>query len=56
MRQEFSARGLDEGPARPDGSEELEIVRVPAAEVPALLPTIADAKTLAGLLLFLRMR
>lgn len=52
----FVARGLDEGKPDPDGSEELELVRVPLAEVPALLPEIEDAKTLAGLLLLLRMR
>jgi ADP-ribose pyrophosphatase len=52
----FVARGLDEGDRAPDGSEELEVVRVPLAEVPALLPELEDAKTLAGLLLLLRMR
>jgi ADP-ribose pyrophosphatase len=51
----FFATGLEEGDADPDEGEELELVRVPAAELPGLLPEIADAKTLAGLLLFLRM-
>ena len=52
----FVARDLEEGEPDPDGSEELELVRVPLAEVPTLLPEIEDAKTLAGLLLLLRMR
>jgi ADP-ribose pyrophosphatase len=52
----FVARSLEEGEPDPEGSEELELVRVPLAEVPALLPEIEDAKTLAGLLLVLRMR
>jgi ADP-ribose pyrophosphatase len=52
----FVARGLEEGEPDPHGSEELERIRVPLAEVPALLPEIEDAKTLAGLLLLLRMR
>jgi ADP-ribose pyrophosphatase len=52
----FVARGLEEGEADSDGNEEIEIVRVPLAELPALLAEIEDAKTLAGLLLLLRMR
>ena len=52
----FVARGLERGEASPEGSEELELVRVPAGEVAALLPEIEDAKTLAGLLLYLHMR
>jgi ADP-ribose pyrophosphatase len=52
----FVARQLDEGEPQPEGSEDLELVPVPLAEVPALLPEIEDAKTLAGLLLLLRMR
>jgi ADP-ribose pyrophosphatase len=52
----FVARGLDDGEPDPQGNEELELVRVPLAEVPALLAEVEDAKTLAGLLLLLRMR
>jgi ADP-ribose pyrophosphatase len=52
----FVARGLEEGEPDPDGSEEVEVVRVPLAELPALIAEIEDAKTLAGLLLLLRMR
>jgi ADP-ribose pyrophosphatase len=51
----FVARGLEPGEASPEGSEEIEIVRVPLADVPSLLATIEDAKTLAGLLLLLRL-
>jgi len=52
----FVVHGLAEGEAHPDGSEELEIVRVPVTELPGLLHEIEDAKTLAGLLLYLRER
>jgi ADP-ribose pyrophosphatase len=51
----FLATGLEEGEAEPEGTEEIELVRVALAEVPALLPEIEDAKTLAGLLLLLRL-
>ena len=50
----FLARDLEEGEAKPEGTEEIEIVRVPLDDVPALLPRVDDAKTLAGLLLLLR--
>jgi ADP-ribose pyrophosphatase len=50
----FVATGLAEGEAEPDEGEELEIVRVPAAGIPGLLQDVEDAKTLAGLLLYLR--
>ena len=51
----FIAQGLERGDAKPEGSEELELVTVPAADVPALLDELEDAKTLAGLLLYLRL-
>jgi ADP-ribose pyrophosphatase len=51
----FVATGLEQGEASPEGSEEIEIVRVPRAEVAALVASIEDAKTLAGLLLLLRL-
>ena len=51
----FVARGLEHGEAQPEETEEIELVRVPLADVPALLPDIEDAKTLAGLLLLLRL-
>ena len=50
----FAATGLEEGEADPDDGEELELVRVPVGELPGLLGELEDAKTLAGLLLYLR--
>jgi len=52
----FIATSLEEGEAEPDAGEELDVVRVPLDEVPALLDEIDDAKTLVGLLLLLRHR
>jgi ADP-ribose pyrophosphatase len=52
----FFAEGLVRGEAAPVADEEFEHVRVPVAEIPALLPTLEDAKTLVGLLLYLRDR
>jgi ADP-ribose pyrophosphatase len=51
----FLATGCEEGEADPDGSEDLELVRLPRADVPALVQETDDAKTLAGLLLLLRL-
>lgn len=50
----FLATGLEQGEASPEGSEEIELVRVPVDDVPGLLEEIEDGKTLAGLLLLLR--
>jgi ADP-ribose pyrophosphatase len=50
----FIATGLDQGPASPEETEDLELVRVPLDEVPSLLDGLEDGKTLAGLLLLLR--
>jgi ADP-ribose pyrophosphatase len=50
----FLATGLERGEARPEGSEEIEVVRVPFDEIGALVAEIEDAKTLAGLLLLRR--
>jgi len=50
----FLARNLEQGEAHPEGTEELELVRVPLAGVPALIADVEDAKTLAGLLVLLR--
>lgn len=50
----FIATGLTEGVASPEATEDLELVRVPLGEVPALLDEVEDGKTLAGLLLLLR--
>jgi ADP-ribose pyrophosphatase len=50
----FVATGLEEGEASPDAGEELEVVRVAAAALPGLVPELEDAKTVAGILLYLR--
>jgi ADP-ribose diphosphatase len=49
----FLAEGVVRGEPRPEADEELEIVRVPAAEASALVGRLEDAKTLAALLLYL---
>lgn len=50
----FFAEELEAGEARPDASEDLEIVRWPAAEIAERLGEIEDGKTLAALLLYVR--
>jgi ADP-ribose pyrophosphatase len=50
----FAAEGVERGEASPADDEELELVRWPVAEVAERLDQIEDAKTLAGLLLYLR--
>src|SRR5438067_8950502 len=50
----FAAAGVERGDASPAADEELELVRWPVAEVGERLHEIEDAKTLAGLLLYLR--
>ncbi|HET8894130.1 MAG TPA: NUDIX hydrolase [Gaiellaceae bacterium] len=52
----FLAEGVERGEAEPADDEELEIVRWPVAEIEARLGEIEDAKTLAGLLLYLHGR
>jgi ADP-ribose pyrophosphatase len=52
----FSAEGVESGDARPEADEELELVRWRVDEVAARLGEIVDAKTLAGLLLYLSAR
>lgn len=51
----FVATGLEEGKADPDDGEDLRIVRRPVREIPSFLGEIEDLKTLAGLLLYLRL-
>ena len=51
----FVATGLEEGEADPDEGEHVRVVRRPVAEIPALLDELEDLKTLAGLLLYLRL-
>jgi ADP-ribose pyrophosphatase len=50
----FAAEGVEHGEAEPAEDEALEIVRWPVAEIAGRLDEIEDAKTLAGLLLYLR--
>jgi ADP-ribose pyrophosphatase len=51
----FAAEGVERGEAAPEPDEELEVVRWQLTEVEERLGEIEDAKTLAGLLLYLRM-
>jgi ADP-ribose pyrophosphatase len=50
----FFAEELDPGEASPEDDEELEVVRWPVSEIAKNVGTIEDAKSLAGLLLYLR--
>jgi ADP-ribose pyrophosphatase len=50
----FAAEDVESGEARPEADEELEIVRWNVRDIPSRLDEIEDAKTLAGLLLYLR--
>lgn len=52
----FLAEGLEEGEAEPMADEQLEVVRLSAGEVERRLAELEDAKTIAGLLLYLRGR
>jgi ADP-ribose pyrophosphatase len=52
----FAAEGVEAGEPSPAEDEVLEIVRKPVGEIAALLGEIEDAKTLAGLLLYLQTR
>jgi ADP-ribose pyrophosphatase len=52
----FLANGVEPGAAEPEADEDLEIVRWPVDAIAEHLGEIEDAKTLAGLLLFLRLR
>jgi ADP-ribose pyrophosphatase len=52
----YIAEGVEQRERAPQADEEIELVRVPVAELASLLPQIEDAKTLAGLLLYLRER
>ena len=49
----FAVEGAECGAAAPADDEELELVRWPVAEIGQRLHEIEDAKTLAGLLLYL---
>ena len=52
----FLAEGVDAGEARPEPDEDLELVLWPVAEIEERLGDIEDAKSLTGLLLYLKLR
>jgi ADP-ribose diphosphatase len=52
----FVAEGVEPGEARPEADEELELVHWPVAEIEQRLGELEDAKSLAGLLLYLKLR
>jgi ADP-ribose pyrophosphatase len=53
----FVADGVDaDGQTNPDDDEDIEIVRWPVSQIESRLGEIEDAKTLAGLLVYLRLR
>jgi ADP-ribose pyrophosphatase len=52
----FLATGLEAGTPSPEGDEDLELVRLPLADVPSLIEESDDAKTLVGLLFLARYR
>jgi ADP-ribose pyrophosphatase len=52
----FAAEDVERGDPEPADDEELELVRWPLAEIPHRLREIEDAKTIAGLLLYLGTR
>jgi ADP-ribose pyrophosphatase len=49
----FLAEDLESGVANPEDDEQLELVRWPVTEIESHLRDVEDAKTLAGLLLYL---
>jgi ADP-ribose pyrophosphatase len=52
----FVAERVEEGEQRLEDDESIELVRIPVSELSSRLGEIEDAKTLAGLLLYLRRR
>ena len=50
----YLAEDLDPGDAHQESDEAIELVRIPRAELEARLEEIEDAKSLVGLLLYLR--
>ena len=52
----FVAEDVDEGEPESEEDESIELVRIPVADLAARLPELEDAKTLAGLSLYLRGR
>jgi ADP-ribose pyrophosphatase len=52
----FFAEGVDAGKASPESDEELEVVRWSVADIASRIDQLDDAKTVVGLLLYLRQR
>jgi ADP-ribose diphosphatase len=52
----YLAEGVAAGEAKPEADEDVEVVRWPVDELESRLGELEDAKTLAGLLLFLHLR
>jgi ADP-ribose pyrophosphatase len=52
----FVAERVEEGEQRLEDDESIALVRIPVAELPSRLGELEDAKSLAGLLLYLRGR
>jgi ADP-ribose pyrophosphatase len=52
----FFAEGVQEGEQQLEADESIEVVRIPVVELHTRLTDLEDAKTLAGLLLYLRGR
>jgi ADP-ribose pyrophosphatase len=52
----FVAEGVEEGEQRLEDDETIDLVRLPVTDLPQRLAEIEDAKTLAGLLHYLRSR
>ena len=52
----FFVEGVERGEASPQKDEQFALTRVPVAELEGLLSEIEDAKTLAGLLMYLHAR
>jgi len=50
----FAAEGVTTGEASPEADEELELVRWRVSDIAARVDELKDAKTVAGLLLYLR--
>lgn len=50
----FAAAALSPASGERDDDEQIEVVRLPIAEIPAALPDLRDATTVIGLLLLLR--
>jgi hypothetical protein len=52
----FLAENVDEGEPSPEQDEDVEVVRWHVSEIPERIAELEDAKTIAGLLLYLRLK